>query len=185
MLTCPPCLALSLTALPFVPGSLHRCPRTVYLKDAHPSPRPRHRCQPRASMSPTSHWLEKKQFFGKCCLPGSSVQGLCPTCRALLAAADGRASPKVAVHGESLAGMQHAPPILFHGSEARLVKEAFLSLGAREKTHHCFLSWFNSLPLPSPNCVRENYLQTEQAGESWETSAIFLAAGMLSKGLQV
>lgn len=151
----------------------------IYLKDARPSPRPRHRCQHQASMSPTSRWLEKKQLFGKRCLLGSSVQGLCPTCCVLLAAADGRASPESAVRGESSAGTQHASAILFYGTEARSVKEAFLSLGAREKTHHCFPSCFNSLPLPSPNCVRVNYLQTENVGESWEESASFLAAGML------
>lgn len=60
VLTCPPCFALSAAALPFVLGSLHRWQRMIYLKDAHPSPRPRHRCQLRASMSPTSCWLEKK-----------------------------------------------------------------------------------------------------------------------------
>lgn len=107
------------------------------------------------------------------------MQALCPACCALLAAADGRASPKAAVCGESSAGTQHAPPISFHGTEARSVKEAFLSLGAREKAHHCFLSCFNSLPLPSSNCVRVNYLQTEHVVESWEKRAIFLAAGML------
>lgn len=153
VLTCPPCLALSLTALPFVPGSLHRWPHTIYLKDARPSPRPRHHCQRRASMSPTSRWLEKKQLFVKHSLLGGSMQGLCPACCALPAAADGRASPKVAVCGESSAETRHAPPISFHGTEARSVKEAFLSLWAREKTHHCFPSCFNSLLLPSPNYV--------------------------------
>jgi len=68
------------------------------------------------------------------------------------------------------------------------MKEAFLSLVTMDKTHHCFLSRFNSLLLPFPNCVRANYLQTEVAGESWETRATFLAAAccvILARGLQV
>lgn len=62
---------------------------------------------------------------------------------------------------------------------ARSVKEAFLSLGAKEKNHHCFFSCFNSWPLSSPNCVRVSYLQVKHVGETWERQANFLAASML------
>lgn len=65
MLTWPPCLAHLLTAWPFVPGSLRRWLHRIYLKDAHPSPTPRHRCQHLASIVQTSCWLEKKWLFWK------------------------------------------------------------------------------------------------------------------------
>lgn len=77
MLTCSLCLALFLTSLPFVPGSLHRWPRTIYLQDAHPSPTPRRHCQHPASMSPSSRWLKRKQLFGKGCLLSSSISHHC------------------------------------------------------------------------------------------------------------
>lgn len=60
------------------------------------------------------------------------------------------------------------------------MKKAFLSLGAKEKNHHCFFSCFDFfLTTASPNCVRVSYLQIEHVGETREKSSIFLAAGML------
>lgn len=106
MLTWPPSLALLLSALLFVPGSLHRWLHRIYLKDARPSPRPTLHCQRLVSMSLTSCRLEKKQLFHKCCLLGSSLQDLYCSCCAVPTAVGDTAPPKATVHEESSTGMQ-------------------------------------------------------------------------------
>lgn len=141
VLTWSPCLAHLLTALLFVPGSLHRWLHTIYLKDAHPSPTPRHRCQHLASIVQTSCWLEKKWLFRKQFaqqLSPGPVINLCVPWLLLLAVP----FQKQVVHGKRSVGTQDAPPFSFHATAARSVKEAFLVLEARDVT----VSFLSPLP---------------------------------------
>lgn len=142
VLTWSPCLAHLLTALPFVPGSLHRWLHTIYLKDAHPSPTPRHRCRHLASIVLTSCWLEKKWLFWKQFAQqlsaGPASLGCC--CWQYLSKSSGTWEKISWDTGHT----SHF--ISWYCSQVSEDQKYFAGKG-----WHCFLSLSNSLLLPSPN----------------------------------